>query len=283
MDDTSIVLNRMFTQTTFKNLFDFPSQSDAYISVVKRYVKDPTSKDNEKIISEIYSYLKKNYRNEYFYKNTLLNKLLLGIHKPSTTTALTEIPVGKSKADFVLINGKAVVYEIKTALDTFDRLETQLSDYYKAFDHVAVLTDEKSKNAILKLLQDTPVGIYLMTKRNQINTIKKPELYTDRLRADEIFKVMNKDEYEAILAQFYSNLPSVPPVKYYKECKRLFCNLDISESYPVFIKQLKKRNRIEIDEYQNIPYELKFLIYFSKYKASDYENLSAFLKSKYEE
>ena len=69
-------------------------------------------KTNGECISEIYQYLKKEYQNEYFYKNTLLNKLLLGIHSPRTTTALTEVPVGNSKADFILLNGKAVVYEL---------------------------------------------------------------------------------------------------------------------------------------------------------------------------
>ncbi|MDD4492951.1 MAG: sce7726 family protein [Eubacteriales bacterium] len=282
MDNSSIALNRVFTQTTFRELFDAPSQTDTYISVVKRYVQDPKGKENEIIISEIYRYLSDSYRNEYFYKNTLLNKLLLGVHSPSTTTALTEVPVGKSKADFVLINGKAVVYEIKTALDTFERLETQLSNYYKAFDHVAVLTDEKSKNTILKILQDTPVGIYLMTKRNQISTIKKPELHTSQLRSDEIFKVMNKNEYETVLTQFYPELPSVPPVKYYQACKRMFCDLDISMSYPAFIKQLKRRNRIEMEEFKHVPYELKFLIYFSKFKKDDYKNLHEFLKTDFE-
>ena len=38
------------------------------------------------------------------------------------------------------LNGKAVVYEIKTELDNLERLESQISDYYKAFDHVAVVT-----------------------------------------------------------------------------------------------------------------------------------------------
>ena len=45
-----------------------------------------------------------------------MNKRLLGIHSVNTTTALTEIPVGRAKPDFILINGKAVVYEIKTEL-----------------------------------------------------------------------------------------------------------------------------------------------------------------------
>ena len=279
--DNSTILNRLFTQNTFKELLDSDMSCKTYVSVIKRYINDIDGKNNGKLISEIYSYLKKNYRNEYFYKNTLLNKLLLGVHKPTTTTALTEIPIGKSKADFILINGKAVVYEIKTALDTFERLESQLSDYYKAFDHVAVVTDEKNKYAIEKILQDTPVGIYLMTDRNQLSPLKLPQQYREQLTLAEIFKVMNKDEFESVLMQVYSQLPQVAPVWYYTECQKMFCDIDISVSYPLFLKELKKRNKIIIEEYKYIPYELKTLVYFSKYKQNDYANLHEFLSSTY--
>ena len=47
--------------------------------------------------------MKNNYRNEYFIRILLLNKLLLGVHSVNTTTALTEVAIAKSKADFVLI------------------------------------------------------------------------------------------------------------------------------------------------------------------------------------
>ncbi len=63
-------------------------------------------------MKSLYNYLKV-YRNEYFYKNTILNKLLLGRHSINTTTALSEMPIGKSIADFILLNGKGVVDEIK--------------------------------------------------------------------------------------------------------------------------------------------------------------------------
>ena len=45
--------------------------------------------------------------------------------------ALTELPVGDSKADFIMINGRGVVYEIKTDLDNLLRLENQIRDYYR--------------------------------------------------------------------------------------------------------------------------------------------------------
>ena len=39
------------------------------------------------------------------------------------------------------------------------------------------------------------------------------------------------------------------------------------------------RAKIDIVEYSKIPYELKFLIYFSNYKKSDYAKLCRFLST----
>ena len=136
--NNSILINRFFTRNTLKELIN-EGESATYSAAIRRYVADSSNLSNLECISEIYFFLKSQYQNEYYYKNTLLNKLLLGIHNPHTTTALTEVPIGNSKADFILINGKAVVYEIKTELDNFERLDGQIADYYKAFSRVAVV------------------------------------------------------------------------------------------------------------------------------------------------
>ena len=67
----------------------------------------------------------------------------------------------------MLINGKAVVYEIKTELDNLERFGSQIDDYYKAFDHVAVVTYEKNLQRLCKCMDniDKPVGIYIFEKK----------------------------------------------------------------------------------------------------------------------
>lgn len=95
----SMLLNRFFTRNTFKQVID-EGWSSAYIAAIRRYVVDYEGKTNEECISEIYQHLENEYQNEYYYKNTLLNKLLLGVHSPRTTTALTEVPVGNSLVRF---------------------------------------------------------------------------------------------------------------------------------------------------------------------------------------
>lgn len=275
-------LNRIFTRHMLRQFMDGKTDN-VYATVVKRYISNPNQKNNRQLISEIYCELKNNYRNEYFYKNTLLNKLLLGVHSINTTTALTEVAIAKSKADFVLINGKAVVYEIKTELDNLERLSSQIDDYYKAFDHVAVVTFEKNLVQLQKVLDniDKPVGIYVLRKNGRLGTVQKPQKYVEDLNKEIIFKLLRKNEYEKIIGRYYGYLPEVSQFKYYTACKQLFLQIPLEESYLNVLKILKKRMQLEKEEFVKVPYELKFLTYFMEMKCEDYQKLEMFLEQQY--
>lgn len=281
MSENNTILSRFFTQNSFSTFSPQSREDSPIYTVVRRYnISFDENSKNEDIISEIYQYVASNYRNEYFYKNTLLNKLLINAHRLRTTVALTEVPVAKSKADFIMINGKAVVYEIKTALDTFDRLDSQINDYFKAFDHVCVVTSEDKKEEAAKKLSGSPVGLYILTNRNTVQRYKEPEEYRDALSLSCIFKILNKQEYESIVRKLEGTLPSVTPINYYRKCKEIVCSSSIEKVYPLFLKELKKRNRIDVVDYKLIPDSLHFLTYFSKCKYSKecYDNLCLFLK-----
>lgn len=277
----NIILNQLFTQNVFFNMVN--ATNTTYGTVIQRFINSPENKDNGALISEVYKFMSKSYRNEYFYQNTLLNKLLLGKHSVNTTTALTQVPIYKSKADFILINGKAVVYEIKTELDTFDRLDTQLRDYFKAFSYVCVVTSESQYNRAVNILKDTPVGIYVLTPQNTISMKFRKEPVEDNSRLDYtvIFKVLHKHEHESILLQYFGKLPNTSQVLYYGECLKQFSQIPIMHAYRMALKQLKKRNRIKVSEFEKIPYELKSLIYFSNPSTSDWQAINGFLNQKY--
>lgn len=275
-----VLLNRVFTRNTIKDMI-MGRDMDLFFSAARRYISNPEGKENIQIISEIYKKLDKNYRNEYFYKNTLFNKLLLGVHSPRTTTALTEVSIAKSKADLILINGKAVVYEIKTELDNLDRLRGQIEDYYKAFSEVAVVVSESNFKAITNMFNDTSLGIYVLTDRNTLS-LKKPSIENlDCLDCNTMFKVMRKPEYESVLLKVYDRLPEVSQFTYYSECKKMFSRIEKKKAYDLFIRELKNRCRIDFDLYSSVPYELKFLTYFLDLKKNDYQKLSEFLNSKF--
>lgn len=276
----NLILSRIFTQNTFRELLE-NQVDEVYCSSVKRYLDNPETKSNHDLINEIYSIMSDQYRYEYFYKNTILNKLLLGRHSIKTTTALTEIPISKSKADFVLINGKAVVYEIKTELDNFERLDNQIIDYFKAFSRVCVVTGESNYETVLKKLKDSPVGICLLTDKNRLSTKKEAIEDKSKLDLNVMFKILRKSEYESIIQDYYGKLPHVTQFNHFNTCRELFCLIDTEIAYKLYLNELKKRNKIDIIEYKNVPYELKFLIYFSKFKKADYLRLDSFLKNKF--
>lgn len=271
------ILNRMFTRNTLSDLINNKS-SEVYSIILKNFIKDYKEKTNAENIKEIYSLLIKHYKNEYLYKNTLFNKLLLGTHSLNTTAALTELPINKSKADFILINGKAVVYEIKTILDNIDKLDTQITDYYKAFTYVTVLTHEKLVKNILEKYQNYPIGISILTERNTIKTIKKAEENKNFLDKSIMFDILRKKEYEQLIIKYYKQLPKINDFEYYNYCKQLINKIDIDVLYKDFIRILKNRIKINNNLFVNIPRELKFLVYFSSLHTNDYKNLQFFLE-----
>jgi hypothetical protein len=277
-----MIFNRVFSRNTlvaFVNSY-IPTP---YVVAIRRSSVDPNNKKNKNIISEIYHYMKNNYRNEYIYKNTLLNSLLFYSKKHSidNTIALTEIPVSRSKADFILINGKAEVYEIKTELDNFDRLESQIHDYYKAFDLVNIVTSPDKCDVLKNILSTSKVGIYVLDKKLKLIEIKKAKREKKYLEYKTIFKILRKKEYENILFDIYGKLPDVSQFDYYKKCLKIFGGIDMKKIHPLFLSELKKRCCIEKKYFSTLPRSINSLVYFSNMKKTDIEKLSFFLESTY--
>jgi len=275
------VLNRVFSKATLTDLIN-NNENIAFSTTIERYIDDSNVRNNKEVIKEIYKVLLRKYRNEYVYKNTLLNKLLLGRHSIRTTTALTEVTIGKSKADFILINGSATVYEIKTDLDSLVRLKGQLENYYKAFSKVYVITGELHYEKVNELLKDSNVGICLLTNRNTISEKKKAVVDYGKLDYETMFRILRKDEYEEVIFNKYKELPKTSQVKYYRECFSWFKNIEIKEAYERMLKVLKRRNKVKIDDFKDrVPKELSSLVYFSSFKKEDYTVLEEYLEKDY--
>ena len=278
------VLNKVFSRNTFSDILN-SKESNNYIAAINKSIDFSVDKKNIDLIRELYNKIKNSYRNEYFYKNTLLNKLLLGVHSTNTTTALSEISIAKSKADLILINGKAIIYEIKTELDNLDRLEQQIHDYYTVFDHVTVVTwdCESNLSALKKILDrlEYPVGVHVLRRSGCIGKIRNPEPYIASLDFENMFKLLRKSEYEKLVLKFYKELPQVSQFKYYKECKQMLSLVDIALFYTEYLLVLKSRIKVKKDLFKMIPYELKYLAYFMNLQNEDYAKLNEFLNKPY--
>jgi hypothetical protein len=275
--DKSILL-RFFSRYTFRSLLDY-GEDWRYSDAVTRFVDKATSKTNGQCISEVYAILRSQYQNEYFYKNILLNHFIPSSQIAFSTTAITELPIGKSIADFVAITDDAMVYEIKTDLDTFDRLKSQLQDYYMAFPKVSVIVSAQRYMEIAQKLERTPVGIAIVEEDGKIVTKKQPEEYWDRLSKSTIFRLLRKKERDEIILKQTGSLPDVSSFDYFRTCEVVFDTLPIGTIYHGLVQALKKRVRVDSAGYDATPYELKALAYFSGYKKKDYKDLHEFLES----
>ena len=270
MADNSRAINRVFTRKVICDLIE-NGRNDVFDYVVKRYVDDPSSKNHGQLISEIYAHLNKQQRNEYFYMNTLLNKLLCGIHNVNTTAAFSQVRIGHSIADFVMINGEGRVYEIKSDLDNFDRLYDQLRDYYSAFSKVSVLASIHEQEKIRNVLSSfgdigEAVGIYVLSDRGTIfnkERSREPSAYNEFLNHSSIFKLLRKKEYEAIIRDYFGAVPQVEPVFHFRVFLEKFKEIPILEAQQRAFQEIKKRNKITVEKFQKIQPELKAVIYFS--------------------
>lgn len=237
----------------------------------------------EDYINLAYKELSTHYRNEYFYKNTLLNKRLLGIHSLNTAVALSELPIGNSIADFILLNGDAVVYEIKTELDDFTRLEDQLSDYYKAFKNVYVVTAESKAEQLNEILKDKPTGIIVLRKNGSLShPIKQSKSYSELLDPITLFKLLRKQEYLNITKNFFNVIPNVKPVFLFDACLDCFKTLDINIAHEAVMNELKMRNIKEKSAFKKVPESIRSLVYFEDLSKKEYKKLYELLSKQTE-
>ena len=270
MADNSRAINRVFTRKVICDLIE-NGRNDVFDYVVKRYIDDPSNKNHGQLISEIYAHLDKQQRNEYFYMNTLLNKLLCGIHNVNTTSAFSQVRIGHSIADFVMINGEGRVYEIKSDLDNFDRLYDQLRDYYCAFSKVSVLASIHELEKIREVLSSfgdmgDAVGIYVLSDRGTIfnkERSREPRTYNEFLDHSSIFKLLRKKEYENIIKSYFGTVPQVEPVFHFMAFLEKFETIPILDAQQRAFQEMKKRNKITVEEFQEIQSELKAVVYFS--------------------
>lgn len=63
-----------------------------------------------------------------------------------------EMSIGDSRIDICRINGKLCAYEIKTEYDNYDRLSSQMSDYFKSFEKVYIIVPTQKFDDVKKYI-----------------------------------------------------------------------------------------------------------------------------------
>ena len=103
-------------------------------------------------------------RDEYVYRAAVTHKILMGTHSLKTASMLTEFRTGSSKADLVILNGTATVYEIKSERDSLSRLVAQIANYKMVFAAVNVIASEGHVKDVLDTVSSN-VGVMRLARR----------------------------------------------------------------------------------------------------------------------
>lgn len=214
-------------------------------SKIKRYdentIKSGKVSTYLEYIRHIYAELSKNYRNEYLYKNSFINNLLLKEYGVKNTIAINEFRVGNSIADIVLFNGSSKAFEIKTELDSKRRLKSQIADYTEIFDECYIITDESliekysNENDLVGLiaLQKFPRSI----KMTEVRKAKKNEA----INPETLIRCIRTSEYKSIVQQFYGKLPEMNSFNMFDVCLQLIKEIPLDALRTLFIDVLKTR------------------------------------------
>jgi hypothetical protein len=227
----------------------------------------------------VYSCLSESYRAEYFFKNYLILRHLLGRHSAKTATMLTEFRVGKSKADCVILNGKSTCYEIKTEFDSLNRLESQLQDYTRLFDEVYVVCSENHLEQVLSMVPPN-VGVLTLNKNNYFNSKKKASFRKCPLDRDMLFKSLRKSEYMELTRMLTGVAPNVANGKIFSACFDVILNAPEELLASCYLKVLKKYRPLNEPFLEALPDSLKNAAVSYQFSPTEIASFTTLLKNK---
>jgi hypothetical protein len=286
----SVSLSRLasdiISNTTFKKVVK-ESDFDYFYNKANRY-KDFGSNikvnKNADFIREMYSILIESYRSEYLYKNIITDKLTSDKkYLRDTIVILNEFKIGKSIADLVFINGSNRVYEIKTELDSPERLKSQINDYRKMFSEVYLVTHYTLQDKYLKLTKDEDIGLIALDSHLELNIIKEPIIQTSYLDIEAIFRTLRKDELINVVEILTGIYPNVPNTLLLEECINRVSLLGKEKIQNVALSEMKKRNlkHINLLKDKKTIRQLKHICLCLDFSAKEYDILHQFLDSNF--
>ena len=178
-------------------------------------------------------------RGEYVYRQAITEKVLLGKHSLNTASMLTEFRAGACKADVVILNDTASVYEIKSERDSLFRLANQVSNYRKVFASVNVITGEKHIDAVTSSVPED-VGVMCLSSRFQISVAREATDQPGRVCPATVFDSLRICEATAMLKDLGVPVPDVPNTRQHKILRQIFAEQDPSAVHQAMVTTLKR-------------------------------------------
>lgn len=183
------------------------------------------------------------HRDEYIYRAAISHKVLMGTHSLHTASMLNEFRAGNCKADLVILNGTATVYEIKSERDSLARLANQVDNYKRVFAKVYVIASESHVNGVLATVPDD-VGVLCLSKRYRITTVREATDCPARICPVTVFESLRAVEAVAILKAMGSDVPQVPNTQRHTVMREIFATLDPTALHVEMVQTLKRTRNL---------------------------------------
>lgn len=196
-------------------------------------------------LAYIYSIMTRDYRNEYIFKNEIINQLLIKKYGTRNTIAFNEFKVGDSIVDFAMMNGESKAFEIKTTFDSPKRLEKQMKDYKRIFNKRYIVVDADECSYYRERIEDTTGIVALCIDGYKITMEEyRPAANNEEIDAKCIMKCLHTIEYKNIIVSYFGYLPKVNSFEMYDECENLLMQIPSVELNKLFINEVKKRQSV---------------------------------------
>lgn len=234
-------LSQLFSPSLLKKIHNFSDEQS-----IRDLIKDcnlyPDNEDWNLIkgLEITYNYLKGHYRCEYIYKNEIANQLLLQFHSDNSATLLKEVNSDSSIADIVIINGDTVAYEIKTELDSFERLSSQITSYQILYDYLYIVTHPAAEKTLRNKL-GSDIGIMILDADGMLKTVR------DACKNDALFDpskavfTLRQSELVTAYKKHLGDLPIMGTALIYSFCSNWYLSLEKKDAHAVFAEALKSR------------------------------------------
>lgn len=177
-------------------------------------------------------------RDEYVYRAALTRKILLGRHSLKTACMLSEFRAGSCKADLVILNGTATVYEIKSERDSLDRLAHQVENYKRVFATVNVVASQNHIEQILERMPDD-VGVICLSPRYRLSTQRTAVTQPEQVCPETVFESLRSDEAQRVLKILGEPIPDVPNTRLHSAMRDIFARQESTAVHRAMVATLR--------------------------------------------
>ena len=119
-------------------------------------------------------------------------------------------------------------------------MKRQIAAYRQLFDNIYVITADSQLVKVREVV-GADIGLMVLTDRNTISTVQKPESLKMAVQPSVIFDSLRKNEYEQIIKMNFGAIPNMPNTRMYQACRDLFCSLAPTVAHDAMVTVLKKR------------------------------------------